>query len=170
MAFTEFYNYSSAGRITQKTLAFTRGANGVVGGASLTASWTYNNEGQAVTTTYPSHHEGAFVAAREVRNTYDSMARLNVLETKLGTVNQQAPGWQSVVSNVQFNAFGAVTSLNHLGLSESRTYNALGQMTRMTKGSLIDLEYRFSTTANDGKILSQKNWLTGEDVVSLVSG
>ena len=44
MAFTEFYNYSSAGRITQKTLAYTRGANGVVGGASLTASWTYNNE------------------------------------------------------------------------------------------------------------------------------
>lgn len=29
-----------------------------------------------------------------------------------------------------------------LGLTESRTYSALGQMTRMTKGSLIDLEYR----------------------------
>jgi len=69
-----------------------------------------------------------------------------------------------VISGVQFKAFGAVTSLNHLGVTESRTYNLLGQMTRMTKGSLIDVEYRFSATANDGKIVSQKNWLSGEDV------
>jgi len=69
-----------------------------------------------------------------------------------------------VISGVQFKAFGAVTSLNHLGVTESRTYNVLGQMTRMTKGSLIDVEYRFSATANDGKIVSQKNWLSGEDV------
>jgi len=75
------------------------------------------------------------------------------------------PAWQSVISNVQFNAFGAVTSLNYLGLTESRQYNLPGQMTQMTKGSLIDAEYRFSTTANDGRILSQKNWLNGEDVV-----
>ena len=39
-----------------------------------------------------------------------------------------------------------------------------GQMTRITKGSLIDVEYRFSSSANDGKLLSQKNWLKGEDV------
>ena len=32
MAFTELYSYNSAGRITQKTLTFTRGENGVVGG------------------------------------------------------------------------------------------------------------------------------------------
>ena len=96
-----------------------------------------------LTTAYPSHQEGAFEAAREVKNTYDAMGRLNAVETKLGTVNQQVPGWQSVVSNVQFNAFGAVTSLNHLGVTESRTYNALGQMTRMTKGSMIDLNIGF---------------------------
>jgi YD repeat-containing protein len=92
------------------------------------------------------------------------MARLNSVQTKLATEAQQNPAWQSVISAVQFNAFGAVTSLNHLGVTESRSYNVLGQMTRMTKGSLIDVEYRFSATANDGKILSQKNWLSGEDV------
>jgi hypothetical protein len=99
-----------------------------------------------------------------VTHGYDSMSRLNSVQTKLATENQQNPAWQSVISGVQFNAFGAVTSLNHLGVTESRTYNILGQMTRMTKGSLIDVEYRFSATANDGKILSQKNWLSGEDV------
>ena len=165
MAFGEVFFYNSAGRITQKKLGFRRGANGVFGVQYLIASWTYNNEGQVLTTAYPSHQEGAFEAAREVKNTYDGIGRLNVVETKLGAVNQQVPGWQSVVSNVQFNAFGAVTSLNHLGVAESRTYNELGQMTRLTKGTLIDVEYRFSATANDGQILSQKNWLTGEDVI-----
>jgi hypothetical protein len=87
------------------------------------------------------------------------------VDTRVPTEAQQNPGWQSVISNVQFNAFGAVTSLNHLGVTETRQYNLLGQMTRMTKGSLIDMEYRFSATANDGKIISQKNWLNGEDVV-----
>ena len=115
MAFGEVFFYNSAGRITQKKLGFRRGANGVFGVQYLIASWTYNNEGQVLTTAYPSHQEGAFEAAREVKNTYDAMGRLNVVETKLGTVNQQVPGWQSVVSNVQLNAFGAVTSLNHLG-------------------------------------------------------
>ncbi len=95
---------------------------------------------------------------------YDAMARLNSVQTKLGTSWQPNPEWQSVISGLQFNAFGAVTSLNHLGVTESRIYNILGQMTRMTKGSLIDMEYRFSATANDGKILSQKSWLSCEDV------
>jgi len=104
-------------------------------------------------------------ARRIVSHSYDVMGRLNVVDTMLPTAAQPNPAWQSVISNVQFNAFGDVTSLNHLGLTESRQHNLLGQLTRMTKGSLIDVEYRFSTTANDGKILSQKNWLNGEDVV-----
>ena len=37
-------------------------------------------------------------------------------------------------------------------------------MTRKAKRSSIDVDYRFSSTANDGKIVSQKNWQTGEDV------
>jgi YD repeat-containing protein len=162
--FTESYSYNAAGRILSKNLTLTRTSNGNTGSASLVANWTYNNEGQVTSVTYPQRFEGNFQSRREVTHGYDAMARLNSVQTKLGTENQQNPAWQSVISNVQFNAFGAVTSLNHLGVTESRTYNVLGQMTRMTKGSLIDVEYRFSATANDGKILSQKNWLSGEDV------
>ena len=113
---------------------------------------------------YPQHQEGQFTDRRQVAYAYDSMARLNSVQTKLGTVNDQTPSWQSVVSGVSFNAFGSLTGLTQLGTSEARTYNILGQMTRMTKGSSIDVEYRFSSTANDGKIVSQKNWQTGEDV------
>ena len=69
-----------------------------------------------------------------------------------------------MISGVSVNAFGSITGLTQLGTSEARTYNVLGQTTRMTKGSAIDVEYRFSSTANDGKIVLQKNWQTGEDV------
>ena len=37
-------------------------------------------------------------AARKVGNTCDSVARFNVLETKLGTVNQQVTGWPPAVT------------------------------------------------------------------------
>ena len=165
LGFEEQYTYSAAGRISTKSLNYFRsfGSNNV-GGAGLTASWTYNSDGQVTSVSYPNHREGAVLGSRNVNYGYDAMARLNGLDTKLATENDQSPSWQAVVSGVQFNAFGAMTSLTHLGVSESRQYNLLGQMTRMTKGSSIDVEYRFSSTANDGKIVSQKNWLTGEDV------
>lgn len=37
-------------------------------------------------------------AAREVRITCDAMARFHVLETKVGTLNQQVPGRQLAVT------------------------------------------------------------------------
>jgi YD repeat-containing protein len=163
--FVEQYLYNTAGRITQKTLTVTKSFNGATGSAYLAANWAYNNEGQVTTITYPQHFEGTVQHRREVTHGFDTLARLNSVQTNLPTETVPSPAWQSVISGVQFNAFGAVTSLNHLGLTETRQYNVLGQMTRLTKGSLIDVEYRFSATANDGKIVSQKNWLTGEDVV-----
>jgi len=162
--FTELYSYNAAGRILSKNLTLTKVSNGNTGTASLLANWAYNNEGQVTGVTYPQRFEGAIQTRREVTHGFDGMARLTSVQTKLDATWDPSLAWQSVISNVQFNAFGAVTSLNHLGVTESRTYTVLGQMTRMTKGSLIDVEYRFSATVNDGKILSQKNWLSGEDV------
>ncbi|MFN8940265.1 MAG: hypothetical protein ACK6DZ_12375 [Acidobacteriota bacterium] len=40
----------------------------------------------------------------------------------------------------------------------------LGQLTRLTKAGSINIEYRYSTTANEGKIIGQRNWMTGEEV------
>ena len=46
--------------------------------------------------------------------------------------------------------------------TETRQYNALGQMTRLTVPGQLDLEYRF--TANDNKAVSQKNYISGEEL------
>jgi hypothetical protein len=83
------------------------------------ASWAHDNEGQVTNVTDPKRFEGLFQRQRLVTHGYDSMARLNSVQTKLATEAQQNPAWQSVISGVEFNAFGAVTSLNHLGVTES---------------------------------------------------
>ncbi len=63
------------------------------------------------------------------------------------------------------------SDFEHSGTWVTNVSNHMGytfvDLLRITQGSLIDVEYRFSATANDGKILSQKNWLSGEDVTYL---
>ena len=46
--------------------------------------------------------------------------------------------------------------------TETRQYNALGQMTRITVPGQLDLGYRF--TANNNKAVSQKNYISGEEL------
>jgi hypothetical protein len=77
---------------------------------------------------------------------------------------------------LQFNAAGQMTSLTAVRatwsgstwvenpVTETRQYNVRGQMTRMTAPGEIDLEYRFSTTANDGRITQMKDWISGEEL------
>jgi RHS repeat-associated protein len=47
----------------------------------------------------------------------------------------------------------------------NRIYNNLGQLTRMTKSGVMDMEYRYDTTThNNGRIAQSKDYVTGEEV------
>jgi YD repeat-containing protein len=83
---------------------------------------------------------------------------------------------------------GEFCELNHHGTCmyyrptyhQTRTYNSRLQLTRITANGApdpldpnysfssappaVDLEYRFSPTANDGRITQRKDWVTGEEV------
>ena len=48
--------------------------------------------------------------------------------------------------------------------TESRQYNSRMQMTRLTVGNALDMEYRYSSSQNNGQITQQKDWVTGEEV------
>jgi hypothetical protein len=48
--------------------------------------------------------------------------------------------------------------------SETREYNSLGQMTRLTQGT-VDMRYIYPTSNNNGKIAADYDWGTGETVV-----
>jgi RHS repeat-associated protein len=154
IGFEEVYTYNAAGRTSTKTFNYA--------GRTLSASWTYDNEGKLLTQTYPSRasHPGT---NRTVDFTYDAMARLQRVRSSWDwNINT----YQDVAANAVYNTQGALTSLSILGSTETRQYNALGQLTRIT-GLGIDLEYRFSATQNDGKITQQKNWVSGEEVTYL---
>ena len=43
-------------------------------------------------------------------------------------------------------------------------YNDRGRMTRQTAAGEVDIEYRYSATANDGRITQRKNWTSGEEL------
>jgi RHS repeat-associated protein len=46
----------------------------------------------------------------------------------------------------------------------TRLYNALGQLTRMTKAGVMDMEYRYTVGQNNGRIAQSKDHVTGEEV------
>jgi RHS repeat-associated protein len=48
--------------------------------------------------------------------------------------------------------------------SETRTYNSIGQMTELQSGGL-DIQYAYSATQNNGKITSQYDAISGEQIV-----
>ena len=93
---------------------------------------------------------------------FDAMGR----PVKLWNGNWTGSGTQ-VASGGQYNAAGQMTQLTYgtggVSWTETRTYNPLGQMTRMTIPSVIDFEYTFNATANNGQIEKQKDWVTGDE-------
>jgi RHS repeat-associated protein len=149
--FKEMYSYTAAGLATKKKLVRNAG--------SLEAGYTYDNEGKMVSVAYPN-------SGPTFTYTYDSMGR----PIKL-TDNQAEPvDW---AKDVVYNAAGQMTQVKQFNPSsggwrtETRQYNVLQQMTRLTVASsstLLDYEYRFSDTQNNGRITQRKEWVSGEEV------
>jgi RHS repeat-associated protein len=72
------------------------------------------------------------------------------------------------VGSISYGAAGQITGLDYFGMSETRTYNSLLQMTRQTvtqgAGTVLDMEYVFTAGANDGRITSSVDHVLGETV------
>jgi RHS repeat-associated protein len=146
--YRETYGYTPGGRMKWKRVTVGWGSIQ----RSLDASWEWDNEGRMTRVNYPLWNACTY--------SYDSMGRLN------GMVN--ASSGQTVASGVQYSAAGQVTAISYLGYSETRQYNRRLQLRRITASGSglpsVDLEYRYSSTANDGRIIQMKDWVTGEEV------
>ena len=60
-------------------------------------------------------------------------------------------------------------NLSYFGVNETRTYNSLLQLTRMTAhpgggANVMDMQYNYSATQNNGRITSSNDYVTGENV------
>jgi YD repeat-containing protein len=120
-------------------------------------NYTYDNEGRTLSTQYP-------INGPTFTYTYDEMGRPSRL-----TDNQSTPvDW---VKDVAYNAAGQITTMSYARdpngssyYTETRQYNILQQLTRLTVPGVMDHEYRFSSTQNDGRITQRKDWVSGEEI------
>jgi len=67
------------------------------------------------------------------------------------------------VTGVTYGVAGEVLSLSGF-LNETRTYNAQFQLTRITVPSVLDIQYVYPATSNNGKLQSQTDVLSGEQI------
>jgi hypothetical protein len=114
------------------------------------------------------------VAGPSYSYTYDTMHRLG------GMMDQSTD--TSVVSNVQYGPANEMLTANYFGVYETRSYNARLQVTSIGVGNYADganlenIQYCYSpsqtpntgcpASANNGKISSQKDMISGEEVTA----
>ena len=148
------YSYNTAGRMTEQRLHAPIGANSV----DLPLTYTWDNEGRMTSMGYPAVIGG-------VRNyQYDEMGRMGGMTDE--NANSLATATYGVADELLtlWSAYGTDGYGAFVGTTETRTYNSLMQMTRQTVAGLMDMEYRYPTGQNNGRITQAKDWVTGEEV------
>jgi RHS repeat-associated protein len=153
--FTESYTHSQAGAIAAKSLGVVRpNLNSML----LMSSYTYDNEGRMTAVQYPSSWNGSsWVTGPNLGNTFDSMGRLQKLTDLTAS--------SDIISAATYGAAGQMLTMtgNNGAPSESRTYNSMLQLTDLVSGSL-HYQYAFSATQNNGKITSETDVVSGEQI------
>ena len=77
-------------------------------------------------------------------------------------------GATTVVNNVSYGPANELLSMSYgavLGnMTETRQYNSMLQLTRLTIPGQIDVQYNFGSGSKNGKIYSQTDYISGETV------
>lgn len=157
MSTTEYLTFDILGRVTRSKQT----TDGVeYGGGSDPTKWmtyAYNLSGALVEQQYPS--------GRVVKNTFDAAdGSLSIVRSK----RNANYGFFKYASALSYNAAGAVTSMQ-LGNArwESTVFNSRLQPTQIALGTtenttdLLDLDYSYGTTANNGNVQSQTITIPG---------
>jgi YD repeat-containing protein len=159
--YQELYSYSVAGGVTGKQLQLTRnfptgymGEGGAVPAtATLSATFGYDNEGRMTSEQYP-------LSGPNMAFTYDSMGRPYSAEDQnnnnLGVTSATyypAGPLQQMLGGSANGAYGG----------QSFSYNAMLQLTGVSGGG-VNIQYNYSSTHNNGKIISQVDMISGEQV------
>src|SRR5271165_2562500 len=84
------------------------------------------------------------------------MGRLN------GATDQNS---NAVVSGVQYTIANQLQTLSYGGMTETRGYDpVMQQLTSLQVGGAVNMQYNYTAGQNNGKIASQKDLLSGEQV------
>lgn len=120
-------------------------------------SVTLRGSGSAPRSEERSHGAPELAGAPNLGNTFDSTGRLQKL------TDLTASG--DIISNATYAPTGQLLTMTGASgaPNETRTYNSIGQMTRLQSGSL-DIQYAYPATQNNGKISSQYDSVSGEQI------
>jgi YD repeat-containing protein len=164
--YLEMYAYNAAGQVTKKRLRVKRriytspsGASSVERTADLDAEWAYDSEGRMNQTKYPV--TGTTDANRVFNYGFDDRGRPKTMT--------DAGSGAALVSNVTYGISSELLTISGGGWSESRQYNVMGQMTRLTTtvgaSTALDIGYEFpGVGSNNGKVAFQQDYVSGERV------
>jgi len=165
----ELYSYNVAGAVLTKRVRITRGNSTV----TKDIGYTFDAEGKLATVQYPD-------VAKPFTYFYDAMGRPNRL-TGVGW-DDNSSTWNTIdhVNGVSYGDAGELLGMTYLQSDpiaqqtnryfvESRNYNSRLQLIRQTTvlnagATVTDIKYNFSATANDGRIESRENVVSGEAV------
>jgi RHS repeat-associated protein len=119
---------------------------------TLEADYAWDNEGRMTSLQYPSQD-----AMHPYTYQYDSMGRFSQ--------EQGYPTWWNnsyplTVASATWNPDGTMATVD----GQTRTYNNLGQMIRMTGSGTIDMQYIYPAGQNNGRISQTTDGVTGETV------
>jgi RHS repeat-associated protein len=149
----EQFSYNQAGSVIVKRLQISRWNGSSWATGNLDGYYSYSNEGHLTSEFIPNVSDHQIVYVR------DEMARL-----KEAWRHKQINGvWQSVAAfawGATWGPWGELQALSYLGKSESRTYNALGQLTEInvTGGTAFREAYAYKNGANNGRIESSTDY------------
>ena len=150
----EMYSYNVGGAVVGKRVRLIRSGNQ----ADLSGSWAYDSEGRLTEVGYPAWVDaGTGVGGSNYTYAYDSMGRLN-------TMNNYYPS-TSLISGVTYGVANEVRAISGTLFSETRNYNSFFQLAQITVPGALNIEYAYSPTMNNGKIASQTDGISGEQVV-----
>jgi RHS repeat-associated protein len=157
--FVQMYSYNSAGQVTGKRLRVSRSGTTY----DLDGTFTYNNEGRMASVAYPITYKpganGVPVAQpqQSYANSFDGMGRLNAMLN-----NQTQTNWPQ---SVQYGPSGEVVQISYsTSYTETRQYNSLVQLTRLTNPFGLDMQYGYPSAQNDGRVSNTVENITRETV------
>jgi RHS repeat-associated protein len=170
MRIVELYSFSVGGLVLKKRLYARRGGTWPATAGSVPSSvnyfmeavYTYNNEGQTVSVTYPGDTPTSGAGPKYIYS-FDGLGRPNKL-----TWDWAPPlDW---VKNVQYGPAGQLIQMDvFLGgsgtyFTETRSYNNRLQVTQIQASSSFNMQYVYSTTQNNGQITQAIDSVSGETV------
>ena len=130
------YSYNPAGRVTAQHADYENKIH------SFDAAYTWDNEGRMTGINYGPQYT----------MTYDANGRLGGMSGS------------DLSASASYGVAGEMTGLTYGGYNETRTYNAMLQLTHMTVPGMMDMQYVYAAGANNGRITQSIDGIGGETV------